>query len=162
VLYAEKNQSGQYAWKEAGQIDLDSEDKIDWVTIECGEEFCRCSHYAWVHFPQLEGTDIGIQQFLGRAPSIPANSLPETRAHHAMAEADPDADLRMAIACPECGHAWDSLFDPASYLWSELQAGAMRVLREVDALASAYGWSEREILEMPRARRRAYLALVTS
>ena len=80
----------------------------------------------------------------------------------AMAEADPDADLRMAITCPECGHQWDSLFDPASYLWSELQAGAMRVLREVDALASAYGWSEREILEMPRARRRAYLALVTS
>ncbi len=93
VLYAEKNQSGQYAWKEAGQIDLDSEDKIDWVTIECGEEFCRCSHYAWVHFPQLEGTDIGIQQFLGRAPSIPANSLPETRAHHAMAEADPTNSL---------------------------------------------------------------------
>ncbi len=68
VLFPEKNQSGEYAWKEAGRIDLDSEDKIDWVTIECGENFERCHHYAWVHFPQLKGTDIGIQQFLGRAP----------------------------------------------------------------------------------------------
>jgi len=68
VLYPEKNQSGEYSWKEAGRIDLESENKIDWVTIECGENFDRCRHYAWVHFPQLKGTDIGIQQFLGRAP----------------------------------------------------------------------------------------------
>jgi hypothetical protein len=80
----------------------------------------------------------------------------------AMSEADPDGDLRVAITCPDCGHAWDAVFDPASHFWSEVEASALRVLREVDALATAYGWSEREILSLPLARRRAYLGMVTS
>lgn len=80
----------------------------------------------------------------------------------AMAEADPDGDLRMLLTCPDCGHQWDSLFDPAAYFWREVDAAAMRVFREVDALAAAYGWTEREILSLPRTRRAAYLALVTS
>jgi hypothetical protein len=80
----------------------------------------------------------------------------------AMAAADPDGDLSVAITCPDCGHAWDALFDPASHFWSEVDAAALRVLREVDALATAYGWTEREILSLPPARRRAYLGMVTS
>jgi hypothetical protein len=80
----------------------------------------------------------------------------------AMADADPDGDLRMLLTCPDCEHQWDSLFDPATYFWREVDAAAMRVFREIDALATAYGWTEREILSLPRTRRAAYLALVTS
>lgn len=80
----------------------------------------------------------------------------------AMADADPDGDLRMLLTCPDCRHEWDSLFDPAMYFWREVDAAAMGVFREVDALATAYGWTEHEILSLSRTRRAAYLALVTS
>lgn len=73
ILYPEKTTGGkfqgEYAWKEAGRIDLDSDDKIDWEHIECGDELERCHHYAWVHFPQLrDKSNLGTAKFLGREP----------------------------------------------------------------------------------------------
>jgi ribosomal protein S27E len=70
-------------------------------------------------------------------------------------------DLRIAVTCPDCGASWDVVFDPGAYLWHEVDAAAMRVLREVDALASAYGWSEEAILSMSPRRRAVYLRMVT-
>lgn len=77
-----------------------------------------------------------------------------------MALLDPHADLRLELSCPECPHQWELALDPADYLWTELSARARRLLREVDALARAYGWSEPEILALSAARREAYLELV--
>jgi hypothetical protein len=70
-------------------------------------------------------------------------------------------DLRIAVTCPECDAAWDVVFDPGTYLWHELDAAAIRVLREIDALASAYGWSEEQILALSPRRRAIYLRMVT-
>ncbi|MEA2569394.1 MAG: hypothetical protein QOI24_1395 [Acidobacteriota bacterium] len=78
----------------------------------------------------------------------------------AMSRSDPDGDLRMDVSCPECAHAWDMLFDPATYVWRELDAAAVAAMREVDALAAAYGWSEQQILSIPRSRRAIYLGMV--
>ena len=78
----------------------------------------------------------------------------------AMAAADPDGDLRVPIVCPDCAHSWDVLFDPATYVWNELETAAIGAMREVDALASAYGWTEEQILSIPPARRRVYLGMV--
>ena len=50
-------------------------------------------------------------------------------------------------------------FDIATVLWTELAGLARSLIEEVDALASAYGWSEREILALSGRRRRAYLEL---
>jgi hypothetical protein len=50
---------------------FDEEDHIMhvWTHIECGEQFERCGHYAWKHFPELEGkSNLGMQTFLGRRP----------------------------------------------------------------------------------------------
>ena len=44
----------------------------------------------------------------------------------------------------------------------EIHAWAKRTLREVHTLASAYGWSEREILSMSAVRRALYLEMVQS
>ena len=77
-----------------------------------------------------------------------------------MAEADPAAETKLALACPECGHAWRTHFDIVSYFWSEIRAWAQRRLHEVHTLAAAYGWGETEILALSPARRRAYLELV--
>jgi hypothetical protein len=65
VLYPEKNQSGEYAWKEAGRIDLISADNIPWTSIECGEKFERCSHYAWFHELAPRECNLSTQTFLG-------------------------------------------------------------------------------------------------
>jgi hypothetical protein len=78
----------------------------------------------------------------------------------AIAEADPLADLELAVVCPACGNRWTASFDIASFLWSELESWALRTLREVHALASAYGWREADILSLSPARRAAYLELV--
>ncbi|MEA2488926.1 MAG: hypothetical protein QOH21_718 [Acidobacteriota bacterium] len=80
----------------------------------------------------------------------------------AVAEAlEGEDDLRLAVTCPDCGAAWDVAFDPGAYLWHEVDAAAIRVLREVDALASAYGWSEEQILALSPRRRAVYLRMVT-
>jgi hypothetical protein len=77
-----------------------------------------------------------------------------------MAEADPQADVRLALTCPACGHAWEALFDVAAFLWAEVDAWARRLLREVHTLASAYGWSEADILALSPRRRQFYLDMV--
>lgn len=73
---------------------------------------------------------------------------------------DPLAVLRTHLVCPNCADEWDSMFEIAGYFWAELDAWAKRLLREVHALASAYGWSEADILALSPQRRRWYLEMV--
>lgn len=77
-----------------------------------------------------------------------------------MAQADPQADLELALTCPHCGHAWQTPLDPVAFLWSEVDAWAQRILREVHTLASAYKWSEGEILALSPTRRLRYLEMI--
>ncbi|HEU4597709.1 MAG TPA: hypothetical protein VFS10_21460 [Pyrinomonadaceae bacterium] len=96
-----------------------------------------------------------------RAASVAA--LPE-RVREAlegrMAEADPQSDVRLALSCPACEHRWSVAFDIVSYFWDEINAWAVRTLREVHTLASAYCWREEDILAMSPWRRHAYLEMV--
>ena len=78
----------------------------------------------------------------------------------AMGEADPQADVDLALTCPACGHDFPAAFDVATHFWTEIAAWAARTLREVHALAGAYGWSEAEILALSPRRRQAYLDLI--
>jgi len=61
--------------------------------------------------------------------------------------------------CPGADR-FDAGFDIGSFLWAELDAWAARILGEVHELASVYGWSEHDILEMSAVRRQAYLHLI--
>lgn len=79
-----------------------------------------------------------------------------------MAASDPGAEVLLDLRCPLCAHAWQALFDIASFLWAEISAHARRLLREVNALARAYGWGEAEILGLSATRRQAYLELIGS
>ncbi|HRM75947.1 MAG TPA: hypothetical protein PLI13_14755 [Paracoccus sp. (in: a-proteobacteria)] len=85
---------------------------------------------------------------------------PEFTAHaaEALRAADPALALTLAMNCPECGAALDEIFDPVAFLWAEIEDMARDLLREVIGLARAFGWSEAEILAMPRPRRLLYLA----
>jgi len=66
--------------------------------------------------------------------------------------------FELELTCAECAGKWTLTFDPASFLWEELNAQALTLLDEVHRLALHYGWSERDILALSEQRRRAYLA----
>jgi uncharacterized protein (UPF0212 family) len=77
-----------------------------------------------------------------------------------MAEADPQGDIELSLTCPACGHGWLAAFDIASFFWTEVDAWARVLLREIHILASAYGWREPDILALSPWRRRSYLELI--
>ena len=97
--------------------------------------------------------------------AVDAGTLPAGVVHAVLEEmtrADPLADVQVEVACASCQHAWTVAFDIVAYLWSEIDEWAQRLLLEVHALASAYGWSERDIFGLSASRRRLYLDLVGS
>ncbi|MBD0672454.1 hypothetical protein [Streptomyces sp. CBMA156] len=93
---------------------------------------------------------------------VAARQLPEPvqrRLAEAAAAADPCADVRLNLSCPGCGEPALAELDIASYLWEELDDWARATLLDVHLLATAYGWSETEILALSPLRRRYYLEL---
>jgi hypothetical protein len=92
-----------------------------------------------------------------------AGDLPESvllAVAGAMAAADPQAEIELALTCPACAHAWLALFDIVSFFWTEIDAWARVLLQEIHVLASAYGWREPDILALSPWRRRAYLEML--
>jgi len=77
-----------------------------------------------------------------------------------MSAADPLAEILLHFDCPECGAPFDESLDLAAFFWAELATPARRLLSDVHTLASAYGWTETEILALPPIRRAAYIAMV--
>jgi hypothetical protein len=77
-----------------------------------------------------------------------------------LAAADPLAEVRLDFKCPVCGAAFEESLDMASFLWSELEGRARRLLLDVHLLARAYGWSEAEVLALSSVRRKFYLEMV--
>jgi hypothetical protein len=77
-------------------------------------------------------------------------------------EQDPQSEVLLDLQCAECGHEWQSLFDIATFLWSELEIHAKRLLSEIYVLARAYHWSEQDILALSPVRRRWYMEMATT
>jgi hypothetical protein len=75
-------------------------------------------------------------------------------------DADPWADITVAVRCPACAHEASVALDMASLLWEEIDSRAQRLLGDVHTLARAYGWTEPEVLALSATRRAAYLARV--
>jgi len=73
----------------------------------------------------------------------------------------PQIDLELELNCPECGHSFTTPFDCTSFFFSEIRAQSRHLMREVHYLALHYHWSESEILNLQRDRRRGYLALLS-
>jgi hypothetical protein len=74
-----------------------------------------------------------------------------------MERSDPPVLTQVETTCPNCSHRWRCLFDIAAHFWGDVDEWAHRLLDDVHRLATAYGWSEEEILEMRAGRRRQYL-----
>jgi hypothetical protein len=103
-----------------------------------------------------------VVQATHRGTQVDPADLPEdllAALQEQMAARDPQADVRLAVSCPECGRNWESLFDIGTFLWEEMDQWSRRLLIDVASLASAFGWAEEDILKLSPWRRQAYVEL---
>lgn len=77
-----------------------------------------------------------------------------------MSELDPQADIRLQLACPACGSLFELPFDVGDYFFRELTGNRDDLYREVHLLAFHYHWSEADIMNMARHRRKSYANLI--
>lgn len=75
----------------------------------------------------------------------------------ALEAADPGLDIVITHTCPACTAVWDQSFDVTRYVWQDCVRRAGRLLRDIDTIASAYGWPEAEILALSEERRSVYV-----
>ena len=73
---------------------------------------------------------------------------------------DPEANINIALSCEDCGGSWLADFNIGALLWDEIDRRARSMLAQVHSLASAYGWTEPEILALSPQRRAYYLDMV--
>ncbi len=102
-----------------------------------------------------------------RGPLTPEDWLalaPASRQAIALALARSGAapELFFASRCPSCSAWLEVDLDPLDLLTRQFRLGADRLLAEVHSLAFHYGWSEDQILSLPRGRRWRYLELLQS
>ena len=74
----------------------------------------------------------------------------------------PLIDLELDAQCPECGQEQQVHFDLQHYLLSALSGERTQLMREIHVLASTYGWSLADILNLPRSQRRSLASLVSA
>ena len=86
----------------------------------------------------------------------PATGDAQRAAERALDAIAPTLRTDVEGPCPECrdGRALD--VDTRELCLTDLRFAAGAVLEETHLLASEYHWSEREILELPSARRATY------
>jgi len=97
--------------------------------------------------------------------AISHDQVPEEVAALALestASADSQANLYIEASCAKCAHSFRETFDIVSFFWSEIDAWVRRILREVHVLASAYGWTESDILRLSPLRRQLYLEMASA
>lgn len=72
----------------------------------------------------------------------------------------PKVELTMETNCSECGREFAVPFDLQKFFFGEFRTSLDLLYREIHYLAYHYHWSEREIMEMPREKRRRYIELL--
>jgi len=77
-----------------------------------------------------------------------------------MERLDPQAELELALGCPECGYAFTTVLDAGTYVLEELAAHSHDLHRQIHTLALYYHWSESEILGLSSVKRHRYLGLL--
>jgi hypothetical protein len=78
----------------------------------------------------------------------------------AMEQVGEGLDVDLDAACAECGHPHRVRFQIQDYLLGAFTADWSGLVDDIHRLAIAYHWSLGEILALPRARRRAFVALL--
>jgi hypothetical protein len=79
----------------------------------------------------------------------------------AMGAFAPKVELELDLQCLECKYAFVTPFDTTAFFLTEMRSNEHQLLKEFHGLAFYYHWSEAEILNLDRGRRRAYLSLLS-
>jgi DNA-directed RNA polymerase subunit RPC12/RpoP len=115
--------------------------------------------------PQMAGMDEAADALLDRCllsdGGQPLSVEDRCAVGDAMGALAPEVELELELACPECGHVFLVPFDTTAFFLEEMRMRGHHLLREVHTLAAFYHWSESDILDLQRDRRRAYLHLVS-
>ena len=90
--------------------------------------------------------DANLDGATAEVATLPAPVL--DAAAQALADADPQADVRLAMVCAGCGHAWKATFDISPISGPNSTPGRAATLHDVHTLARFYGWREADILAM--------------
>lgn len=80
-------------------------------------------------------------------------------AERLLTQCDPLGHLEIVGQCLDCGHQVLAEYDLTGTWLRRMRLETEGLLHEIHVLASSYHWSEIEILQLPAARRRAYLDL---
>lgn len=75
---------------------------------------------------------------------------------------DPAADIVVNITCSGCGSGLAASVDLAAFIVRGIDRVVDGLYREIDAIASAYGWDEPTILALPAERRRRYVEMIAT
>ena len=111
----------------------------------------------------LETADMDPGAILARlvAPPADVGEMPLdwlVAVESALEQADPLTTLQLETTCPECGNAVSIPLNLEAQCLALLAAVQGRLLDDIHTLATAYHWAEADILAIPPARRRQYLA----
>jgi hypothetical protein len=116
---------------------------------------------AVLDLPAAEAADALLARCLVDNGGIPLSPDEQAAVSAAMEQLAPAVDLELDLICPECGHTFLTPFDTTAFFLSEMCINGAQLLKEVHLLALHYHWSEGDILGLTRARRRAYLHLLS-
>jgi hypothetical protein len=86
---------------------------------------------------------------------------PETGAavEAAMEQAAPAGAVDLIVRCADCGLESVLPLDMPALVWAGIEAHVSALLQDVHALATSYGWTEADVLELSPRRRALYLAM---
>jgi hypothetical protein len=91
---------------------------------------------------------------------LPNGGDQETIFEKQMEAVAPKVESTMGALCPECGREFVLPFDLQEFFFDELKISRDLLYREVHYLAYHYHWSEGEIMEMSREKRRRYIEVL--
>jgi len=100
------------------------------------------------------------RELLARCVRGPGTAAAARAAERAMAALGPTLRADVAGTCPECGADVVLDVDARELCLAELRFLAASVYDDVHLIASAYGWTQDAILDLPSARRRRYADLI--
>lgn len=75
---------------------------------------------------------------------------------------DPAANIVVNLTCSGCAKPIAASVDPAGFVARDLDRLVEGLFRDIDMIASAYGWSEQAILALAPERRRRYVAMIAA
>ena len=77
-----------------------------------------------------------------------------------LGELDPQADLILKLACPDCKLSFQTAFNAEDFIFQEISSRQSQLEREVHWLALNYHWSEDSILSLSLVKRKRYVDLI--